>query len=324
MIGLLMYVNTYVIKGADESLIIDAGPDLFLSRIMLRRNLRRIKVDLKRSIFLATHLHADHFGLIERFADGSKVYMGRREVDSLFKGEEIKDVLSFAVENGFPEHRAAITARLMFRSRPREPLDLVPLRDGDVIEVSDYKFKCIETPGHTRGHICLHDLDRRVFISGDHILGDITPNISSWSYEEDVLGTYLSSLKRTYEVDARFVLPGHGKIFTGMRKRIVELMNHYKCRLLEIVSILSRRSGDAYWITSKIKWKTRHPFWNRMLNVQEWLAFGETLACLNLLVKLGVIERRMLRNKTLYSVTNADATEKLNIYFQDFITPTTQ
>lgn len=310
-------VNAYIVKGVNESLIIDAGPDLFLSKVVLQRDLERIKVDFKRSVFLMTHSHIDHSGLIERCAGGSKVYVGYKEVESLFKDEkeEIKNVVAFAVENGFPEHTAALITRFMFRRHPKKYLEPIPLRDGDVIEVGDYKFRCIETPGHTRGHICLYDQERRMLVSGDHILSNITPNISSWSYEEDLLSTYLFSLKRTYEINAHLILPGHGRPFIGLRRRVLELIDHYRSRLLEILNVIGYRSCDAYWITSKMKWNMKSSFWDHMLGVQEWLAFGETLACLNFLVKLRVIERRTLRGRALYNITDVDAIEVLNDYF---------
>ncbi|MEM0217129.1 MAG: MBL fold metallo-hydrolase [Candidatus Nezhaarchaeales archaeon] len=313
-------VNAYIVKGVDESLIIDAGPDLFLSKVVLHRDLEKIKVNLKRSIFLVTHLHIDHSGLIERCACGSKVYVGCKEVESLFKDEkeEIKNVVAFAVENGFPEHKAALITSFMFRRHPKKCLELIPLRDGDFIEVGDYKFRCIETPGHTRGHICLYDQERRMLISGDHILSDITPNISSWSYEEDVLSTYLFSLKRTYEINAHLVLPGHGSPLVGLRRRVLELINHYRNRLLEMLNVINYRSCDAYWITSKIKWNTKSSFWSHVLGMQTWLAFGETMACLNFLLKLGVIDRKILRSKAFYNIVDGNAIEVLNDYFSRF------
>lgn len=309
-------VNTYIVKGAGEDLIIDPGPSFPLSKVMLLKCLGKLTVNLRRSIFFATHSHADHFGLIEKFTNGLRVYMSHKEVDLLFEEENVREILDFAVENGFSKHDAAIVAKLMLRRSLKKPLELAPLRDGDVIDVGDYKLRCIETPGHTRGHMCLYDLERKFLISGDHVLSDVTPNISSWSYEEDTLGSYLSSLKRTYEIDARLVLPGHGEAFTGLKRRIVGFVNHYRCRLVEIINILRHRSGDAYWLSSKIKWGTRHPVWARTLNVvRRWLAFGETLAYLNFLVKLGIVERKVLESKTLYSVVDVNAVDELNRFF---------
>lgn len=319
MIAPLKHVNMYVVRGFDENLIIDAGPPLLSSKIMLFRNLRGLKVSLNKSVFLATHSHADHFGLIERLAGNSKIYIGHREMNSLFRDEEeVKKVIVFAVENGFPEHSATLIARFMFKRYSRRPLELVPLKDGDILEIGDYKFKCIESPGHTWGHICLYDQERRLLISGDHVLSDITPGVFSWSYDEDTLSAYLSSLRRTYELNANLVLPGHGRIFMDLKRRVIELINHYKLRLLEVISVLSHRIENAYWIASKVKWGARQTFWSRMLNVQRWLVFGETLACLNFLTRIGILERKMLRGRTLYSVADANAAESLNDYFLRF------
>lgn len=309
-------VNVYIVRSTDGDLIIDAGPGLLLSKLMLRRSLSRVKVNLERCSFFVTHSHADHFGLIERFISGSKVYMSRKEADFLVREKNVKELLNFVVENGFPEHEATIIARFMLRGPLRKPLELIPLKNGDVIEIGDYKLKCIETPGHTCGHTCLYDRERKILVSGDHILSDATPNVSSWSYEDDALSAYILSLKKVYQIDAKLVLPGHGRIFTNLKKKVVELMEHYRWRLLEIVKVLSYRSGDAYWLSSKIRWETRHPNWARVLNVlRRWLAFGETLACLNFLVKLGIVERRELRGKVQYSVVDASVVDKLNNYF---------
>ncbi|GAI37601.1 unnamed protein product, partial [marine sediment metagenome] len=80
-------------------------------------------------------------------------------------------------------------------------LDFYILKEGDAISIGDYLFKCIETPGHTPGHMCLYEPDKKIFISGDHILSDITPNISLFSNEENPLKEYLISLDKVYNFD---------------------------------------------------------------------------------------------------------------------------
>jgi glyoxylase-like metal-dependent hydrolase (beta-lactamase superfamily II) len=36
----------------------------------------------------------------------------------------------------------------------------------------------IETPGHSPGHCCLYEPNKRILFSGDHLLKEITPNVS--------------------------------------------------------------------------------------------------------------------------------------------------
>jgi len=310
LIGLVDYVNTYVIKADDEDVVIDVGPDLFLSIMALRKNMKRLNVRLNRSLFIVTHAHRDHVGATRKLATASKVYIGHNELRTLMSSEDrAREVLAFAVENGFPECLAKSVVRLMLVTRFKDAPELVPLRDGEVLELGHYKLKCIETPGHTQGHICLYDQNKGILFSGDHVLRDITPNISSWSYEEDALSAYLLSLKRLCELDLAIVLPGHGRPLKDLKRRVRELVDHHEERLLQIIKILKVQSGDAYWVSSKVKWKTQHPSWWRTSIFYRWLAFGETLAHLNFLVRLGLVDRKLVKGKAIYQVVSDNAVE---------------
>ena len=64
---------------------------------------------------------------------------------------------------------------------------------------------------------------KKILISGDHILSDITPNIQCWSDQEDPLKNYLASLDKVYQLDVDLVLPGHRRVFKNFRERISEL-----------------------------------------------------------------------------------------------------
>jgi len=310
LIGLVDHVNTYVIKADDEDVVIDVGPDFFLSTMVLRRSMKRLNVRLDKSSLIVTHAHRDHIGAVRRLTMISKVYIGYNELRGLMCGEErAKEVLAFVVENGFPERLAKGIVRLTFGPCYKNLPELVPLRDGEVLGLGRHKFKCIETPGHTQGHVCLYDQGKGVLVSGDHVLKDITPNISSWSYEEDSLSAYLLSLRRVCDLNPSLVLPGHGRALKDLEGRVRELVHHHEERLLEIVRILEARSGDAYWISSRVGWKTQYPSWERMPIFYKWLAFGETLAHLNFLTKLGVVDRKVVKGGTIYQVVDVNAVE---------------
>ena len=69
------------------------------------------------------------------------------------------------------------------------------------MNVGDYRFEYVETPGHTKGHTCLYEPERKILVAGDHILLDITPNISLWNYEQDLLKEYMTSLDKVCKLD---------------------------------------------------------------------------------------------------------------------------
>jgi glyoxylase-like metal-dependent hydrolase (beta-lactamase superfamily II) len=310
LVGPVDHVNTYIIKADDEDVVIDVGPDLFLSITTLRKNMKRLNVRPDRSLFIVTHAHRDHIGAARRLATTSKVYIGYNELRRLMRGkEQVKDMLAFAMENGFPERLAKVVIKLVLVAQCKNLSNLVPLRDGELLKLGRHKFKCIETPGHTQGHVCLYDQCKGVLFAGDHILRNVTPPISSWSYEEDSLSAYLLGLKRICALSPLLVLPGHGKPLKNLKERVRELVNHHKTRLLEIIRVLEAQSGDAYWISSKIGWKMRHPSWGYASLFRIWLAFEETLAHLNFLAGLGVVDRKMVKGRTVYQIVNVDAVE---------------
>ena len=56
-----------------------------------------------------------------------------------------------------------------YESRSRNVLHAVPMQDGDVFEVGDYRLEVILIPGHTPGSIALLDRKHRFLISGDKV-----------------------------------------------------------------------------------------------------------------------------------------------------------
>ena len=74
----LKYLNSYVIKGPDRSLIIDTGLNRKECLEAMQTGLSTLGVDLESADIFITHLHADHFGLVTKLATPkSQVYFSR-------------------------------------------------------------------------------------------------------------------------------------------------------------------------------------------------------------------------------------------------------
>ena len=178
------------------------------------------------------------------------------------------------------------------------------LKEGNEIVISDYVFKCIETPGHTWGHMCLYEPDKRIFIAGDHILKDITPAITLWSDEWNPLKEYLESLDKVYKLDIETVLPGHGAIFRNCKERIKELKDHHQKRLGEIISILEKGRKSAFQVASQMKWDTIYSSWSMYPVLQKWFATGETISHLKYLEAKGLVRKEMKSHNILFSLSS--------------------
>lgn len=292
----LKSINSYVIKDAERSLVIDTGMNREECKIALQSGFSEIGIDLAKTDFLLTHMHADHSALAATFIlPGRKVYASRQAaiIINTFSGPDIDthwdELRDYAVLQGFPQEilSLAIEKHPGHMYRPERRLDFTFLTDGEVLSAAGYHFHCIFTPGHTQGHVCLYEPNSKILISGDHILGDITPNISQWIEDEDALDLYFSSLDKVARLDVAMVLPGHRRLFTDCQGRINELKEHHSRRLNEVMRIIQDKGPlNAYEIARWMTWDMRGT-WENFPIPQKWFAHGEAIAHIKYLQKKG-------------------------------------
>lgn len=305
----LKSLNSYVIRSSSRNLIVDTGLNRKECLDAMQDGLRQLEIDLEKTDFFITHLHADHFGLVSKLAtDTSNVYFNRPETERIEASGWWEHMTVHAARNGFPEHELQET----IRAHPGRQFgsDWIPeirvLQDGDEIVVGDYGFRCVSTPGHSLGHTCLYEAREKILVAGDHILIDITPNIQCWSEDQDPLRDYLTSLDKVEDMEIDLVLPGHRRLITDHRNRIFELKEHHRQRLEEVLSILEERPQTAYETASRMTWDLDCTSWEDFPRAQKWFATGEAIAHLRFLERQGWITRKDREGVTCF-VLNAIA-----------------
>lgn len=301
----LKAVNSYVIKAEGRSLIIDTGMNRKECMDVMSSGLKELGVDLKKADFFITHLHADHSGLVSTLAtDTSTIYFNQADAARVNSQDFGRRATNLARINGFPEDdlQSAIKNHPGYKYSSRGQLDFNILKEGDTINIGNYLFKCIETPGHTKGHMCLYESNKKLFIAGDHILIDITPNISLWSNDENPLNEYLVSLDKVYNLDVKLVLPGHRRTFSNHKERIQELKHHHQARVDEVLSILKKGSKNAFQVASQMSWDMTYESWELFPIPQKWFATGEAIAHLKYLEENGKIRREIKEQKIVFSL----------------------
>lgn len=304
----LKALNSYIIKSDRESLIIDTGMNREECRSVLSAGLAELDVDLNQANFFITHLHADHLGLVSTIAsNSSEIYFSKADADIIHNETGAwREYADFAISNGFPEDgvQKAIQSHPGVKYSAQNYREFHIVHEGDVISIGDYSFQCIETPGHTPGHLCLYEPERRVFISGDHILSNITPNISLFSDDENPLKEYLISLDKVFNYSVRLVLPGHRSAFTKFKERIAELKYHHKVRAKEVLDILEKDGiGDAFNVAARMTWDMSYDSWELFPLMQKWFATGEAIAHLKYLQEEGKVKRDIKEGKVRFSLT---------------------
>jgi glyoxylase-like metal-dependent hydrolase (beta-lactamase superfamily II) len=78
-----------------------------------------------------------------------------------------------------------------------------------------------ETPGHAPSHVVLHQPERRLLISGDHLLGR-TVLFFDYGHSPDPIGEFLGGLDEIEPLAVDLCLPGHGRPFRDPGAKIAE------------------------------------------------------------------------------------------------------
>ena len=304
----LKIVNCYVIKGKDRDLVIDTGMNRSECLTAMEAGLKELDVDPRRADYFITHLHSDHMGLVSRLAGkNSTVYFNRREADMMKRwrkaGRSGFRMGEFAKLAGLdPEELKKIfTKKAGFGNQASDDLKLTMIEEGDPLEIGEYRFECVQTPGHSPGHMCLLDREKRLMICGDHVLEEISPNISTWDKDDNPLGDYLASLDKVYDLPVDLALPGHRRMIENFRRRIDELKEHHKERLEEVLKITDGTPMIAHDVAAQMTWDMRYDHWDDVAMMQKWFATGEAIAHLRHLEGQGLIRSEIRNERIVYS-----------------------
>lgn len=289
-------LNIYVIVSKGEALFIDTGfrqPDC---REPLMKGIQELGIPWEKIRLFLTHMHSDHAGQTDIFTShGCSAYMSAVDIHWLrrmIKGRGRPDISRRLLENGFPreELKQADRGNPMYAFAPKADLTLNPVTDGSRIPVGNLDVRMIQTGGHTPGHCCLYLEKAGILFSGDHILYDISPNITIWPGVEDSLGTYLESLKRVDALPFVTAYPAHRELHADPHGRIQELLAHHKNRLQEALGLVQKYPGSTgYEIGSRMKWSIRCSGWQDFPVTQKWFAVAETMAHLDWLERRGQV-----------------------------------
>lgn len=295
----LKQLNAYLVKGKDRHLLVDNGFNMVECETTLREALRQLNVPLRKLDFFLTHLHSDHNGLTSVLcAPDAQIFCSEvdgNHINTFIEDDEVWPRMMRGLEkHGFP----SASLDELSRSHPGKiyaspkPLPFTPVSEGQVIVYGAYSFTVVEVPGHTPGHLALYEPERHFLISGDHVLGSITPNITAWEGVTDSLGDYLHSLNKVLRLPVNQSYPGHRGIIPNTHERVRQLQEHHAQRLNEAHEIVARMgSASAFAVASQMRWALRGT-WETYRVQQQCFAVGEAVTHLDHLAILGRLQRR--------------------------------
>lgn len=297
----LKSVNSYLIRNQGNHYLIDTAFRYKECHDTLSQALNKLGVKKEDLNILLTHAHSDHSGMSDQFVGQEKeVCVSQADYEIMLDFET--NALSYQLEERFMEE--GFPRDLVENSRRVNPArthlphfsksqKIRILHSGDVIEAGGHKLEALLMPGHTPGHVCFWMEKEKAMFTGDHVLFDITPNITAWIGVEDSLGNYMKNLRAIDAYDVRTALPGHRE--SGeFHHRIEELLEHHELRLDEVCDIVSNKPGQtAYEVSSHMQWKIRANNWQEFPLTQKWFAVGEGMSHLDHLIAQGRITKQL-------------------------------
>ncbi|MDF2961158.1 MAG: beta-lactamase [Paenibacillus sp.] len=279
----LRWVNSYMIRGKNGFTLLDPGLHTEAAEQFWEQALGELGIscrDIEQIVL--THHHPDHYGLAGYFQErsGAPVRMsgtGYEQVQLLWgEGQPMTaSLLRLFSSHGMPEelllsmqdHMAGFVSMVS----PQPQVSLINI--GDRVRLGDHEYAAVHTPGHAAGHICFYRAETKEMLCGDHVIPQISPNVSylPGGIDENPLGSFLQSLEAIGRYEVAVAYPGHREPFESFGRRTQELIQHHESRLELMRSMLTEQPLSAYDVC-------RSTFGLKLTLHQLRFALSETLA----------------------------------------------
>jgi glyoxylase-like metal-dependent hydrolase (beta-lactamase superfamily II) len=251
------------------ALAADDGIVLFDTGIGGKGRLRQLDLALAQAGFgledvrllVCTHSHTDHYGLAAPIVEaaGCELWMhpawGHVRLMADDPAAALENRIEVARQSGVPP--AALERYRESRKDDDETgidaivepdLDLLP---GVQVETDHGAWDVYETPGHAPSHVVLHQPERKLLISGDHLLGR-TVLFFDYGHSPDPIGEFLRGLDEVEPLEVDLCLPGHGRPFRDPAAKIAEARRQVDELLGKVRASLASGEKMAFEIVAEI------------------------------------------------------------------------
>src|SRR3954447_1075750 len=255
------HCNAFAIATGSGVVLVDTGLGGPGAMQQLERALDQAGLRLEHvRLVVCTHAHSDHYGLAGPIlkATGAELWMHPNH-EHLTKAAEdperlLERRIEIALQSGVPAEaveRYAEERRGQGMGVDEVVLPDRPLTDGVEVDTDLGRWRVYETPGHAPSHVVLHQPERRLLLSGDHLLGRVSLYYD-YGYTPDPVGEFLRSLDVTAGLDVELVLAGHGRPVRDARALIQANKAEVARRVDVVRAAISNGAGTPFEIVPAV------------------------------------------------------------------------
>jgi glyoxylase-like metal-dependent hydrolase (beta-lactamase superfamily II) len=288
------HCNAWAIACDGGVVLVDTGMHEPGSMAQLERAMAMVGLKLEDiKLLVCTHAHSDHYGQAGPIVDraGCELWMhpNHEHATRRFDAPEqaLQRRLEVARTSGVPElvlRRYAEVAKEQPPGIARVVEPDLALLPGIEIRTELGDWQVVETPGHAPSHVCLYQPDRRILISGDHLLGRISLYYD-YGWTPDPVGEFLRSLDAVEALDPspRLCLAGHARPFTDVQAHIEANRELVAQRVAATAVAIEHEPLTAYEVVPRVHGESS-------VHAAAWL-LTETLCYLGHLERIGAARR---------------------------------
>ncbi len=295
----LDHVNVFAFDDGDGWTLVDTGFDSQKTRAIWQAALNGPLKGKRVVRVLATHHHPDHIGLAGWFQSDHGAELVTTRTAWLMARMLTLDVQTVPTIETLAFWRSAGMDANILEQRKKErpfnfadvvaplPLGFKRIKEGDAIQLGGRSWTVRICHGHAPEHATLWSDDDSLVIGGDQLLPTISPNLGVYATEPaaDPVAEWLDACERLkpFAKDTQLVLPGHKLPFTGLPRRMRQLIDNHHGALARLLNYLATPHTAAECFA---------PLFKRKIGPGEYgLALVEAMAHVNHLHQLGQLTR---------------------------------
>lgn len=209
--------GVYALRGDHGAALISGGMSYILPGVLSQ--MREFGIDpAELTTLLILHSHFDHVGIVPYFArkyPAIKVLASEAAILTFEKPKAVEFINSYNILMSAERKEALMDFDLEWRP----DISVLPVREGDLIDLGGFELKIFETPGHSNCSISVYEPSHKILFGSDAV--GIPFSNKLFPAMNTNIDQFLASLEKLKPLEVHTFCADHYGFITGEEARTV-------------------------------------------------------------------------------------------------------